>query len=76
MTRTRQDRVDLDSTTLAAAGYEQSEGRLQLDFRDGTCYEYSAVPPQLFHALLCAPSKGVFFNRHIRGRFRHIKVAS
>jgi hypothetical protein len=65
----------LESTTLATAGYDEHRCALQLDFRDGARYQYSAVPPHLFHDLLAAPSKGSFFNRHIRGRFHHVKLA-
>jgi hypothetical protein len=75
MTGTTQGRVRLESTTLATAGYDEHRCELQLDFRDGARYQYSAVPPHLFHDLLAAPSKGSFFNRHIRGRFHHVKLA-
>src|ERR1039457_3213060 len=75
MTGTTQSRVRLESTMLATAGYDEHRCELQLDFRDGARYQYSAVPPHLFHDLLAAPSKGSFFNRHIRGRFHHVKLA-
>ena len=68
MTGTTQSRVRLESTMLATAGYDEHRCELQLDFRDGARYQYSAVPPHLFHDLLAAPSKESFFNRHIRGR--------
>lgn len=54
------------SQTLAAAIYDESQERLQLDFRDGSRSVYSRVPPDLFHAMLAATSKGRFFNQHIR----------
>lgn len=69
-------RVHLDSTTLAAAAYDDCSGNLQLDFRDGTQYVYSGVAPGLYGDLLCAASKGVFFNRYIRGRFPHAKLSA
>jgi hypothetical protein len=68
-------RVILDSTTLAAATYDGSRARMELDFRDGTRYVYSGIAPNLYRDLLCATSKGTFFNRHIRGRFPHVKMA-
>ena len=69
---TTQHRVHIESTTLTAAGYDESRGQLQLDFLDGSRYLYFGVPSQTFRDLLGAPSKGSFFNRHIRGRFRYI----
>lgn len=68
-------RVHLDSTTLAAADYDDRSRNLQLDFRDGTRYVYSGVAPGLYGDLLCAASKGVFFNRYIRDRFPHAKLS-
>src|ERR1035438_5465254 len=56
MTGTTQSRVPLESTTLATAGYDEHRCELQLDFRDGARYQYSAVPPHLFHDLLAAGS--------------------
>jgi hypothetical protein len=67
--------VRLDSTTLAAATYDERCETLQLDFRDGTRYLYSGIAPTLYRELLLAVSKGSFFNRHIRGQFPYVKIA-
>lgn len=58
----------LVSETLAAAVYDDTQQTLQLHFRDGSRYVYSEVLPDLFHGLLAAASKGLFFNQHIRRR--------
>ena len=65
----------LMSETLAAAVYDDSQETLQLDFRDGSRYVYSKVHPHLFHALLAAPSKGRFFNQHVRRILPYSKAA-
>lgn len=65
----------LISKTLAAAVYDDSQEKLQLDFRDGSRYVYSGVPPDLFHGLLSATSKGRFFNQHIRRVLPYSKAA-
>jgi hypothetical protein len=71
---TKTGRVHLDSTTLAAAAYDDCRETLQLDFRDGTRYVYSGVAPGLYRDLLGAVSKGFFFNRYIRDQFPHAKL--
>jgi len=76
MTIPASGRVPVDSTTLAAVAYDDRLANLQLDFRDGTRYTYSGVSPELFRDLLCATSKGSFFNRHIRGRFPCAKLTT
>ena len=65
----------LMSKTLAAAVYDSSQATLQLDFRDGSRYVYSSVPPDLFRGLLAATSKGCFFNQHIRRVLPYSKKA-
>jgi hypothetical protein len=76
MTTTIPGHAHLESTTLAAAAYDDGCGQLQLDFRDGTRYVYSGVGPDLYRGLLSAVSKGSFFNRHIRGHFPYAKLSA
>jgi KTSC domain len=66
--------VDLCSTSLAKASYEDRWSRLRIHFQDGAIYDYAGVPQLLFHALLAAPSKGSFFNQYIRGHFPYRRV--
>src|SRR5271165_1920374 len=68
------DRVSLDSTTLAAAAYNDSNEQLELGFRDGTRYVYFCIAAALYRDLLRAVSKGVFFNQYIRDHFPYAKL--
>jgi hypothetical protein len=62
----------VNSTTIAAIGYCQTNRVLQIDFLKGTRYRYLEVPPQLFREFALAPSKGRFFNATIkRGGFKY-----
>jgi hypothetical protein len=54
------DPVSLDSTTVAAAAYDDCGEKLQLDFHDGTRYVYSGVAAELVSQ---------FALRHIKGTF-------
>ena len=62
-------RIPVKSTTLAALAYHGSLWQLELEFRNGSVYLYSAVPEHTYQELLQASSKGQYFNRNIRGRF-------
>lgn len=57
----------VDSTILSAMRYDAVHQQLTLTFRDhhGT-YRYSNVPPELWSALLAAPSKGTFLNQTLK----------
>ena len=47
-----------------------SHGRLAIWFRpSGRLYVYQDVPEAIYRALLEAPSKGAYFNAHIRDSF-------
>ena len=61
--------VAVKSTTLATVTYDDTRDLLQLEFRSRAVYQYLGVPAAMYAALLCAPSKGSYFNRVIRGRF-------
>lgn len=65
----------LVSTTLAAVAFDASRHCLRLQFRDGSCYEYTGVPNAVFQALLTAQSKGAFLNRALRGKFPYVRLA-
>lgn len=63
--------VAVESTALAAVGYDDAQELLQLEFCGGAIYHYVGVPAAVHGALLCAPSKGNYFNRAIRGHFAY-----
>ena len=59
----------LVSSVLSAMTYSH-EGTLELVFRSGAIYRYFSVPPRVVEELIAATSKGAYFNRHLRNRFR------
>lgn len=64
------------STTLARVAYDDAGGVLQLEFCSGAVYRYFGVPEEVHERLLRACSRGRYFNREIRKRFRHVRVAA
>ena len=66
----------VESTTLAAVAYDETQKLLQLEFCSQAVYLYSGVPAAVHQALLGAPSKGRYFNQTIRGRFPYRRVRS
>jgi hypothetical protein len=61
----------VESTSLATVAYDDARELLQLEFCSRAIYHYFGVPAAMHAALLLAPSKGGYFNRIIRGRFRY-----
>lgn len=62
------------STNIAEFRYDRTTDTLQVDFVDGSTYEYMNVPPQTHRAFQSAGSKGEFFARQIRGRYPYERV--
>jgi hypothetical protein len=72
MTQMTAEAVPVYSTLLVAMSYQAEAALLCLEFRDGALYCYRDVPHEIYEGLLTAPSKGVYFNRQIRGRFGYV----
>jgi hypothetical protein len=66
--------IAVDSTTLNTVAYVADRQLLQLEFRNRTVYHYFHVPADVYEALMCAPSKGTYFNSSIRGLFAYARV--
>jgi len=64
------------STSLATVAYDYAGHVLQLEFRSGAAYRYFGVPAEVRDGLLRASSKGRYFNREIRERFRYVHIVT
>ena len=60
----------MTSTAIRSAWYLPEREELALLFASGRRYRYFGVSPALARRFSDAASKGQFFNREIRGRFR------
>jgi KTSC domain len=67
-------RMLVESTTLGSAGHDAQSAVLELQFRNGAVYQYFLVPQRVYRDLLCADSKGGYFNQNIRGRYPYQRV--
>jgi len=66
----------VESATLTAIGYDDSQKLLQLEFRSQAVYRYAGVPGCVYEELMAAPSKGRYFNEAIRGHYAHSRIGS
>jgi hypothetical protein len=60
------DRIRVSSTNVASIGYEAETETLEVEFANGSIYQYSRVPQHRWDGLLNASSKGTYLNNHIR----------
>jgi hypothetical protein len=64
------ERQPVQSTVLAAVGYDAAKRFLEIEFHSGAIYRYLEVPEEIYRRLLAAESKGHFFGANIRDKFR------
>ena len=62
--------VPIESGLFSAAAYRESARQLYLQFGDGDIYRYFDCPVSVCREFLKAESKGRYFAKHIRNRFR------
>ena len=68
--------IAVESSTVATIAYDRGRELLQLEFSSRALYQYFGVPATVHEALLCASSKGSYFNRAIRGKFRYMRISN
>jgi KTSC domain len=64
----------VNSSNVAAVGYDEDSQTLQVEFNNGSTYQYFDVPKIVFDDLISAGSVGSYLNAHIRGSFRFSRV--
>jgi KTSC domain len=69
-------RVPVDSTSIAAIGYDPKRRELEIEFREsGQVYRYFEVSPQEHEEFMAAESKGQYLNKVFKPRgYRYIIV--
>jgi len=68
------DHVDINSTMIKSAGYEEATSVLEIAFNRGGLYHYLDVPKELFQEFLASSSKGRFFDKNIKDKFKTQKI--
>jgi hypothetical protein len=65
----------LNSSNLRAASFEPWSATLTIEFRNGSIYEYTNVPPVIYDRLFASDSPGRFHHENIKDRFRFRRIA-
>ena len=68
------NRQHVTSSNISSVGYDPLDGTLEVEFHGGSIYQYSDVPASVYRDLLDAPSKGAYFNAHIRTTYPHRRL--
>jgi hypothetical protein len=65
----------IESSMLTAHGHDPATGKMQVQMRNGSVYEYDGVPLEKYAAFTGAASPGAFFNKKIKGAHTGRKIS-
>ena len=68
-------REAVTSSNLVSVGYDPESQVLEVEFKNGTVYQYEGVPRFAYTDLIQAQSPGSYFNANIRPQYPFVKVS-
>jgi uncharacterized protein len=67
-------RTHVESSNIESIGYDSRSQTLEIEFLNGSVYQYFDVPEHVFNELMSADSYGKYLNANIKGTYRYSKV--
>lgn len=67
-------RLAIDSTHIAAVGYDLGAQTLEVEFATGQVYHYFEVPHNIYEGMLKAKSAGTYFYAYINKQYRYREI--
>ena len=68
------ERVPVSSSNVASIGYDADSSTLEIEFHNGSVYQYFDVGQRLYDELKNSDSIGAFLAANIKGNYRFSKV--
>lgn len=68
-------RIPANSSNLSSVGFDSNNEILEIEFLNGSIYQYFRVPAEIYAGLMSARSKGQYFDAYIKkGNYEFKKV--
>ena len=68
------ERQPVRSSSVASIGYDGGARVLEVEFSNGSVYQYVDVPTGVYESLMQAPSIGRYMHANVRDRYRYTQV--
>ena len=68
------EKYSVASSNINAIGYDEQSETLEVEFLNGTIYQYYNVPKNMFDQLMSETSKGRFLNTYIKNAYPFSRV--
>jgi hypothetical protein len=67
-------REPVASSNIASVGYDAPYETLEVEFQNGTVYQFYNIPQGIYEQFMGASSKGQFFNVYIKNAYPYSRV--
>ena len=67
-------RQAVSSSNIASVGYDEANSILEVEFINGSVYEYFDVPERVYREFIGSGSLGAYLNSQIRAQYRYQRV--
>lgn len=64
----------MPSSVISTTSYDPSTSALRIIFVSGMIYEYKNVPEEVYVAMKTSGAKGIYLNKHIKGKYEFEKI--
>ena len=68
------EKQSVSSSNVQSIGYDSRQQTLEIEFSNGSIYQYYNVPDSLHDRIMQAPSKGWFLNTYIKNCYPYSRV--
>lgn len=68
------ERISVSSSNIASVGHDASSQTLEVEFLDGSIYEYYVVPEHVYQELISASSVGSYLARHVKKVYGYSRI--
>ncbi|RMH34563.1 MAG: KTSC domain-containing protein [Nitrospirae bacterium] len=68
------NRMPVSSSNIASIGYDERNLTLEIEFHDGSIYQYFDVPETVYQEFMGADSKGRYLHQHIKNNYRYTRL--
>jgi hypothetical protein len=68
------ERYNVPSSNVSSVGYDPQTQTLEVEFLNGTIYQYYGVPQNMYDQMMQEQSKGQFLNTYIRNQYAYSRV--
>lgn len=68
------NRESVSSSNVESVGYDEESQTLEIEFKNGSTYQYFDVPLNIYTGLIHADSVGGYLAEIIKGSYRYSRV--